>query len=105
MPEPQTLLMVVHGVLLETPAPKAACLAGAWPRPAGNTQPIMNSWIADGCNCARSITALITYEPNCVAVQSFNSPNKLPIGVLAKLAIMIGSFCIVLFLKYYFKKM
>ena len=30
-PEEQTLLMVVQGVAMGRPAPRAACLAGAWP--------------------------------------------------------------------------
>ena len=35
--------MVVVGTPLGMPAPSAAWRAGAWPRPAGNTQPMMTS--------------------------------------------------------------
>ena len=38
MPEAQTLLTVVDGVDFGSPANKAACLAGACPRPACKTQ-------------------------------------------------------------------
>ena len=34
IPEAQTLLTVVQGVDFDRPAPRAACLAGAWPNPA-----------------------------------------------------------------------
>src|SRR6201986_1907373 len=43
MPEPQTLLTVVAPVASGSPAPRAACRAGAWPWPAGSTQPIRAS--------------------------------------------------------------
>ena len=44
MPEPHILLMVVVGTPFGMPAPSAAWRAGAWPRPAGSTQPMMTSW-------------------------------------------------------------
>jgi hypothetical protein len=40
MPLPQTLLTVVAWTDLGSPALSAACRAGAWPRPAGSTQPM-----------------------------------------------------------------
>ena len=40
MPEPHILLMVTASVDLGRPAPSAAWRAGAWPRPAGRTQPM-----------------------------------------------------------------
>ena len=43
IPEPQTLLSVAHGTDSGSPAPKAACRAGACPSPAGSTQPITTS--------------------------------------------------------------
>ena len=48
MPEPQTLLMVVAPVASGSPAPRAACRAGAWPCPAGSTQPMNTSSIRSG---------------------------------------------------------
>ena len=39
-PEPQTLLTVTHGTLWGRPAARAAWRAGAWPWPAGSTQPM-----------------------------------------------------------------
>ena len=43
MPEPHILLMVVQPVASGSPAPRAAWRAGAWPCPAGSTQPMMTS--------------------------------------------------------------
>ena len=43
MPEPQTLLMVVQPADVGMPAASAAWRAGAWPRPAGSTQPMITS--------------------------------------------------------------
>ena len=40
MPLPQTLLTVVASTDLGRPALSAAWRAGAWPRPAGSTQPM-----------------------------------------------------------------
>ena len=39
-PEPHILLTVVASTWRPRPAPIAACRAGAWPRPAGRTQPM-----------------------------------------------------------------
>ena len=43
MPEPQTLLIVVQPVVFGRPAASDAWRAGAWPRLAGSTQPMMTS--------------------------------------------------------------
>ena len=48
MPEPHILLTVVAGTLSAMPAPTAAWRAGAWPRPAGSTQPKITSSTASG---------------------------------------------------------
>ena len=48
MPEPHILLTVVQGTELGRPAPSAAWRAGAWPRPAGSTQPISTSLTSSG---------------------------------------------------------
>ena len=43
MPEPHILLIVVQPVASGRPAPSEAWRAGAWPWPAGSTQPMMTS--------------------------------------------------------------
>ena len=65
-PEPHTLLMVV--ALTETghPAPIAACRAGAWPNPAGSTQPKITSSTAPGSTPPRLSASLITRLPSLV---------------------------------------
>ena len=73
-PEPHTLLTVVAGVEIGTPAPNAAWRAGAWPRPAGNTQPMNTSWISLPFNPAASMAALIAALPSCVAVSGVSAP-------------------------------
>jgi hypothetical protein len=40
MPDPHTLLTVDAGTVSPSPPANPACRAGAWPTPAGNTQPI-----------------------------------------------------------------
>ena len=60
MPEPQTLLMVVAPVASGSFAPRAACRAGAWPWPAGSTQPMKTSSIRSGASFARSSAAPMT---------------------------------------------
>jgi hypothetical protein len=46
MPEPHTLFIVVVVTDSGKPLANTACRAGAWPRPAGNTQPIIASEIS-----------------------------------------------------------
>ena len=48
MPEPHILLTVVQGTDCGSPAPSAAWRAGAWPWPAGSTQPISTSLTSSG---------------------------------------------------------
>ena len=48
MPEPHILLSVVAGTASGRPAAKPACRAGAWPWPAGSTQPIRSSSTSAG---------------------------------------------------------
>lgn len=52
MPEEQTLLIVVQMTELGMPAPKAACLAGAWPKLALRTFPKKTSCTRDGSKFA-----------------------------------------------------
>ena len=48
MPEPHILLTVVQPVASGRPAPSDAWRAGAWPCPAGSTQPMMTSSTCSG---------------------------------------------------------
>src|SRR6476659_2161581 len=91
MPEPQTLLTVVAPVASGRPAPRAAWRAGAWPWPAGNTQPIRTSSMRSGLIPARSTAALITVEPRRGAAIGASSPWKRPSGVRTDAAMTIGS--------------
>ena len=45
-PEPHTLLIVSAAIVSGKPAYSAACRAGAWPKPAANTLPMITSSIA-----------------------------------------------------------
>src|SRR6201988_2648407 len=83
MPDPQTLLMVVAPVASGSLAPRAAWRAGAWPCPAGNTQPMNTSSTRSGDNLARSTAAPITWEPSLWALKGVSSPRNLPSGVRA----------------------
>jgi hypothetical protein len=91
MPEPQTLLMVVAPVASGKRAPRAACLAGAWPCPAGSTQPMKTSSIRSGESPARSTAAAITWEPSWWALNRERSPMKRPSGVRAAETMTTGS--------------
>src|SRR3954447_18165240 len=91
MPEPQTLLMVVAPVASGSFAPRAACRAGAWPWPAGSTQPMNTSSIRSGVSFARSTAAPITWLPRLWALNGERSPWNLPSGVLAAETMTTGS--------------
>src|SRR5258706_9895233 len=91
MPEPHILLTVVASMLLGSPAPRAACLAGAWPRPAGSTQPIRIWLIASGLTPARSTAALTAAAPSSVALAPARAPWNPPMGVRAYEAMTMGA--------------
>src|SRR5882757_2269305 len=91
MPEPQTLLMVVAPVASGSLAPRAAWRAGAWPCPAGSTQPMNTSSIRSGESLARSTAAPITWEPSLWALNGDRSPMNLPSGVRAAETMTTGS--------------
>ena len=74
MPEPHILLMVIAPVEAGNPAPRAACRAGAWPRPAGSTQPKRTSSTESGGMPARSTAARMAAAPSSGAVRSLRSP-------------------------------
>src|SRR5215510_15041316 len=92
IPEPHILLTVVQPTLSGMPAPKLACRAGAWPWPAGKTQPMMTSCTSAGATPARSSAARIATAPSSGAAKSLSSPCKAPIGVLAAPTITTRSF-------------
>uniref|UniRef100_A0A6B0UTB0 Putative secreted protein n=1 Tax=Ixodes ricinus TaxID=34613 RepID=A0A6B0UTB0_IXORI len=87
IPEAHTLLMVVHGVDCDTPAPRAACLAGAWPPAAEITFPMNTSWTSSADIPALSMAPLIATEPSRVAGTAAKELLNDPIGVLANEAI------------------
>src|SRR6202453_2082142 len=91
MPDPQTLLTVVAPVASGSLAPRAACRAGAWPCPAGSTQPMKTSSIRSGDNLARSTAALITWEPSAWALKGERSPMNRHSGVRAAETMTTGS--------------
>ncbi len=96
IPEPQTLLIVVHGTPSGRPALMDACRAGACPSPAGRTHPISSSWTDAGSIFARSTAAWMAAPPSSGAVNDANSPWKPPIGVRAADMITTGSFVFVM---------
>ena len=91
MPEPQTLLIVVAPVASGSPAPRAAWRAGAWPWPAGSTQPISASSMRAGESPARSSAARMTCDPSRVAGSPERSPRNRPSGVRTAATMTTGS--------------
>ena len=83
MPEPHILLTVVASTRFGRPAFSAACRAGAWPRPAGSTQPIRICSTASAATPARSTAAFTAAAPSSVAETGASAPWKAPIGVRA----------------------
>ena len=81
MPEEQTLLMVVHSVVSDSLASRAACRAGAWPTPAESTLPIQHCSTADESTPAFERAPVIAAAPSCGAVSGARLPLKPPIGV------------------------
>jgi hypothetical protein len=74
MAEPHILFTVVLGVLVGSPAAKAAWRAGAWPMPADRTQPMITSSTSEGLTPASATAALMATAPNCGAVTVANAP-------------------------------
>ena len=75
MPEPHILLIVVAPAASGRPAPSAAWRAGAWPRPAGSTQPITISSTLSAATPARS-----TARPEIAAAPSAGAETLLEIA-------------------------
>ena len=91
MPEPHILFTVVQPVASESPAPSAAWRAGAWPWPAGSTQPMSTSCTSSGFSFVRSTAARIAAAPSSDAAKLLSSPWNAPIGVRAAATMTIGS--------------
>src|SRR5687768_5765516 len=91
IPEPHILLMVVHPVPSGSPAPSEAWRAGAWPWPAGRTQPMMTSCTSSGRIFARSTAARMAAAPSSGAAKPLSSPWNAPIGVRAAETMTTGS--------------
>src|SRR5438445_9310327 len=91
IPEPHILFTVVQPAASGRPAPSEAWRAGAWPCPAGSTQPMITSCTSAGEILARSTAARIAAAPSSGAAKPFSSPWKAPIGVRAAETMTIGS--------------
>src|SRR5690606_14351901 len=76
-----TLLMVVQPADTGSPAPSEACRAGAWPRPAGSTQPMMTSSTWSGARLACSSAPVLAAEPSVGDGTPGNCPRKEPRAV------------------------
>src|SRR5574337_777983 len=66
MPEPHTLLIVVQPVPVGRSAASAAWRAGAWPRLAGSTQPMITSLTSAGATPDCSSAARMAVAPRVV---------------------------------------
>ena len=75
------MLIVSAGVSFGSPAPIAACRAGAWPAPACSTWPMITYSGSSGSRPIRSSAALITIEPSSVASYPASPPPSFPNGV------------------------
>src|SRR5258706_913229 len=93
MPEPHILFTVVQPVPSGSPAPSEAWRAGAWPWPAGSTQPMITSLTSSAPILARSTAARIAAAPSSGAMKLFSSPWNAPIGVRAAETMTMGSDC------------
>ncbi len=74
MAEPHILLMVVTGTPSDRPALSTACRPGAWPWPAGSTQPMCASSICAPSTPASATTAAIAAAPRSEADRLANWP-------------------------------
>jgi len=95
-PEPQSLLIVVAGTSIGSPARIAACRAGPCPTAAVRTIPMITSSTCAGAIPARRSASAITSVPNSIAVTSASAPPNDPIGVRAAPTITASWICAVL---------
>src|SRR5215472_10439355 len=80
-PEPQTLLMVIAGTALGSPALIDAWRAGFCPLAAVSTWPRMTSEMSGGSSLARASSAWITVAPSSGAGVFASVPPNFPIAV------------------------
>src|SRR6478735_1562048 len=80
-PEPQTLLMVVQPAASGMPAARDAWRAGAWPNPAGSTQPMITSSIWSAATPDWASAAWIAAAPKVGEGTPVNWPRKDPMAV------------------------
>ena len=93
-PDPQTLPMVAQGVADSRPALRAAWRAGAWPSPAGSTQPISTSSISSAGRAVSCRQARIAAAPKVVAETGDKAPSMAPMGV-RRAAAMTVCLCLI----------
>src|SRR5579884_4175717 len=79
--EAQTLLIVSAGTSIGSPAPTAACRAGAWPAPACSTCPMITYSTSEPSTPTRSSAARIAIAPSSVAAYLLRPPPRRPNGV------------------------
>ena len=94
IPDAQTLLTVVQTTDFDSPAPRAACLAGACPKLALRTFPKNTSSTIDGSTLALLRAASIAIEPSLVAGTDERVPRNPPIGVRATPTMQTSLGCI-----------
>src|SRR5215472_11515763 len=80
-PEPHILLIVVAGTACGIPAPSAAWRAGACPRLAGRTHPMITSWMSPGATPEACTAAWAAALPSLTALSGVSAPRKAPMGV------------------------
>ena len=81
MPEPHTLLIVVQPVPAGRSAPSDAWRAGAWPRLAGSTQPMITSLTSAGATPDWPSAARMAVAPSSGVGTPVNWPRKEPMAV------------------------
>src|SRR5690606_17933778 len=81
MPLAHTLFTVVAGMFSGSPAAMEAWRAGAWPRLACSTQPMITSFTSCASTPDRSTAALMAVAPSSVAGTVESAPPKEPMGV------------------------
>ena len=81
MPEPHTLLMVVAPAASGMPAAREAWRAGAWPRLAGSTQPMMTSDTSAAGMPDCSSAAAMAAAPSVGVGTPLNWPRNEPMAV------------------------
>ena len=90
-PEPQTLLMVIAGIMSGSPAQIAAWRAGFWPTAAVSTWPMITSDTWSGATPARSSALRMMCAPSFAAGTPASEPPNFPIAERAAPTMTISS--------------